>query len=272
MQTPNGQPTTPTIGPLRITKRELEAASTPPPTGTLSSSTRAQLSGPSSAQHPAPSSSPPIQGSPYPDNRLRQQAVDGQQVYTPLPEKERTRRSEPQAGIGERRRMSSGTRLPFQPSISPRPRFDGGDPNRPSVTGYAGVPRTEPATDPLMQDHQSTAAAVEVGSSMADPPRQHKAYRADNYPLNPMATTSSHASATSLDYRRQESPASEHGSSIRPGAAESLDIPNLRGVSRLDSTASTSTTRASRGSPPPLKHPWRQIRTTIFRLSFLPQV
>jgi hypothetical protein len=230
-----------TIAPLRINK----PTSPPPRTGSGQSADGAYR--PPAVNPPYPVSSPPPTG-PLPYPTQQQQANAGR--YTPLSDRERNgKNSTPEEG---RRRRSSTT----QPSGSPRTKFSANDPNRPTVAGYSHPPAQglglserrgntpKPLPDspgPDTPDKEGLfAKPVRAGTAPVGGPIQPQGLSED--PLNPYP-----------QYHQQYWPPSggAAGSSKGPG----LNIPNPGGINRLSSTASTSTTKAQRGSPPPPETP-----------------
>lgn len=245
-------PDTPTIGPLRINKREsntpapLTSTSPPPRVGSAASATDS-FSRPVAAQPPYPvaPTSPPTGPLPYPDEKYRQR------TYTPVSEAERSSKNATPEESGRRR--SSAT----QPSGSPRTRFDASDPNRPTLSGYAQPPAAQtsrlaerrgnapkplpespgpdtPDKDGLFQKQPYRTGASSAAGGSSQPPGEPAA--ANPYP----------------EFHQQYWPPS---SSTGPDIGPSLKIPNPAGINRLSSTASNATTKAQRGSPPPPETP-----------------
>ncbi|HEX3642476.1 MAG TPA: hypothetical protein VHV10_14385, partial [Ktedonobacteraceae bacterium] len=114
--------------------------------------------------------------------------------------------------------------MPFGSGGSPRPHFSANDPNRPTAA-YGHVPVRVGASSPA---HSSSSA--ESGRKPADSSNQ--------YP----------------DYQQQQWPAPSSGSAAAKPVNASLK-PATAVMSRMDSTASVMTTRATRGSPPPPETP-----------------
>jgi hypothetical protein len=223
-------PETPTVGPLRINKRESSipgpSTSPPPRAGSATSSTG---SGPRPAvnqlPYPVPPTNPPTGPLPYPDDRYRT-----------------SKNSTPEDG---RRRRSSAT----APSGSPRTKFDASDPNRPTVSGYAQLPTAQSSklgerrgnTPKPLPDSPGPQTPDKEGLFQKQPQRPAGGL-AEQQPSNPFP-----------DYHQQYWPPSS--ASADSSKAPGLKIPNPGGINRLSSTASTSTTKAQRGSPPPPETP-----------------
>lgn len=156
---------------------------------------------------------------PYPDDRVRplQSAAGAQRIGTPEVD-----------STGLRRQSST------------RAKFGASDPNRPTISGYAGTP--PPSLTPGFQGNK-TKSAPEV-------PAKEKADDDDGLfqksPPNPTipAVPVGDAGIAQSTYQQY----------YPPPTAATLQPPSA-GVNRLSSTASTSTTRAQRGSPPPPETP-----------------
>jgi hypothetical protein len=201
------EPKTPTVGPLRINKVN-SSASTTSSTSTPSrtSSEEAEVHG----RHASP---------PYPDGRFRPTpvAADAQRQATPEV-------------------TSSGLRR----QLSTRTKFGATDPNRPTISGYAGTPPS--SLTPGFRGDMSKLVPEVPAKERLDNNEDHGLFQKSG--LKPAVPVGDEGIAQST-YQQYYPP---------PGVA-SLQPPTSAGVNRLSSTASTSTTRAQRGSPPPPETP-----------------
>lgn len=221
----------PTIEPLRIYKRDSrspESDSQHPP----STHSAAFALPPGASSSPAPL--------PYPDDRQR---------FQPRPADNRKL-------TGEQGRVS-----PAYPSASP-PRIGLADPTRPGGSEYPSALRPR-------GDAQSSSRLAErranVPKPLPDSPGPEAPDKEGLFQRLPQRDRKSSAEDTRKrsqaevnpypDYYQQYWPppgGSTSGDSAPPGG---LNVPNPAGVNRLSSTASTSTTKAQRGSPPPPETP-----------------
>jgi hypothetical protein len=171
---------------------------------------------PPSSFQGASTSNPPVAPLPYPDDRPRPVGGGSYAAQYPPPT------STPEGG---RRRGDSNT-MPFGTGSSPRTHFSANDPNRPTVAGYGHAPpRVGTASPAQSNDSRDSGRKASEGAPTA---------------------------ASYGDYQKQSWPAPSSGSAT-PQAVSSLKTGS--GLSRLDSTASIMTTRATRGSPPPPETP-----------------
>lgn len=265
LRQPAHEPATPTVGPLRINKAGATAASPPPGANIASTQNKGMYRSPPTQLFPLPHSSPipapsaPLGPLPYPDDRLRQQAAAGRHVHTPLSEAGASpRNGTPEQG---QRRRSSAT----QPSGSPRVRFEANDPNRPTVSGYGyALPGQDgrPTSPQLFgtPGRQANAPKPLPDSPAPEIPEKEGLFqRAPQQPAVPQPTAEPAPRPAQddtnpfPDYHQQYWPP-PITTSVKSSTAN-LRIPNPSGVNRLSSTASTSTTRAQRGSPPPPETP-----------------
>ncbi|KAF2108942.1 hypothetical protein BDV96DRAFT_652183 [Lophiotrema nucula] len=238
---PSDAPATPTVGPLRIQKRE-SATSPPPRTDSAGSSKGPVFSRPPPMPtFPAPPTAPPTAPLPYPDDRPSKTTPLSSGRYTPLSDSSDRRGTPPQEG---RRRGSSSAQAPSPNSN--RARFDANDPNRPTVSGYGQVTgRPDGSIQPSrLAERRGTAPKPLPESPGPDTPDKEGLFakapqRKGSPDPNPFP-----------EYHQQYWPPPEVPKPSEP----SLKIPNP-GINRLSSTASTSTTRAQRGSPPPPETP-----------------
>ncbi|KAG9550519.1 hypothetical protein KCU79_g13802, partial [Aureobasidium melanogenum] len=206
------EPETPTVGPLRIHKVN-HSTSTTSTTSTPSrtSSEGAEVNGTSQTRRASP---------PYPDDHFRplHAAAGAQRLGTP------------EVNSSGMRRQSST-----------RAKFGASDPNRPTVSGYAGTP--PPSLTPgIAGDRNKLAPEVPGKEEVND----------DDDGLFQKPPPKSTAPAVPVgDEGIAQSTYQQY---YPPPAPATLQPPNA-GVNRLSSTASTSTTRAQRGSPPPPETP-----------------
>ncbi|KAH0402620.1 hypothetical protein KCU89_g2962, partial [Aureobasidium melanogenum] len=206
------EPETPTVGPLRIHKVN-HSTSTTSTTSTPSrtSSEEAEVDGTSQTRRASP---------PYPDDHFRplHAAAGAQHLETP------------EVNSSGMRRQSST-----------RAKFGASDPNRPTVSGYAGTP--PPSLTP--------GIAVESNKLAPEVPGKEEVNDDDDglFQKPPPKST-----APAVPVGDEGIAQSTYQQYYPPPAAATLQPPNA-GVNRLSSTASTSTTRAQRGSPPPPETP-----------------
>lgn len=245
-------PETPTVGPLRINKRD-NAASPPPRAGSAGSLNEGLSHPPPVPNFPAPASTPPAGPLPYPDDGPRPQPAAARRVYTPLSERERTSRNNTPEQDGHRR-PSGG---------SPRTRFDANDPHRPTVSGYAYAPY--PADEGRAGSSQGRPTDKRQGTPKPLPasPGPETPDKEDLFQKAPKRAGPQPQDATQRPVGVEPNPYPEYHqqywppppTTASPPQNQALRIPNPAGVNRLSSTASTSTTRAQRGSPPPPETP-----------------
>lgn len=241
------EPDTPTVGPLRINKNR-----TPSPPS-RSSSTEAAVDG-----NPYPSPVNP----PYPDDRPRQSPRPSQagagadrerDTRTATPDSQASRRNQP--------------RQPYQPAGSSRARFEANDPNRPTLSGYSRTPpaslRPGAPSAPARERKTSTPKPLPESPGPETPEKDDEDLfqRSTSRPSVP-ADAGHVAPSTYQQFFPPPGSSSgssgwESGSGSGSGSGSSgrLQAHDPAGVNRLSSTASTSTTRAQRGSPPPPETP-----------------
>ena len=221
----------PTIEPLRIYKRDSHS---PEP-----SKLRTGL--PQSTAFPLPpgaSSSPaPL---PYPDDRQRTQ----------------TRPTNARKTTDERGRAS-----PAYPSTSP-PRAGSTEPPRAGIPEYPSAlrPRDGRGTP---SDQPSSKLAERRGNlpkPLPESPGPDAPDKDGLFQRAPQRAGASSSGDNRTPSRTEASPYPEYYQQYWPPPGESkppgeLEVPHPGGVNRLSSTASTSTTKAQRGSPPPPETP-----------------
>ena len=241
---------TPTIGPLRINKGS-SGSPAPPRSQSADSDTNPYTVPQLSSAHYPPPSKPPTVPLPYPDTDETPHARSGlpPRQYTPLSERE-GRTGTPE---GEMRRTSSITH-----SGSPRPRFSANDPNRPTVSGYSHSPGPgESSQQPSLADRRGNAPKTLPDSPGPDTPDKEDLFQRPPQRSNqspPQAGYGASGPSQQSGYQQTYYPPPAVPSSSA-GYSGGLHIPNPGGVNRLSSTASTSTTKAQRGSPPPPETP-----------------
>ncbi|KAK7527382.1 uncharacterized protein IWZ02DRAFT_441422 [Phyllosticta citriasiana] len=259
-----GQPSqgadSPTVGPLRIHKRA--SASPPPRVASASSLEQGFAQPPPVPNYPPPTSSPPTGPLPYPDTDKPPfqppSPGPGRRVRTGTPGTERDRPSRnntPQQDAY--RRPSAGS------SSSNRTRFDANDPHKPTIAGYgySGYPA---------DDGRGSSAQTKAGDKprrqgtpkpLPESPGPETPDKEDLYSGPPLPLQNPHQRPVNADsnpypdYHQQYWPPPQASSPPQPTQNQTLRISNPSGVNRLSSTASTSTTRAQRGSPPPPETP-----------------
>ncbi|KAI9674500.1 MAG: hypothetical protein M1817_001838 [Caeruleum heppii] len=245
---PDGDPETPTVEPLRISKRD----STSPPPRTESAS--AQVAGAAPSSRNQTFSPPPTQPLPYPDDRQPASSAGREQstyshrtatpdrhaqsppsthVYSPPPQitAPATSGSAPSAGspdtynsgprFGE---AQNKQRLAERRGNAPKPLPDSPGPELPDKEGLFAKAPQRPGQDAPVSGRGRAPSQPEVNP----------------YP----------------EYHQQYWPPPGGGpSSGQSGPSGGLAAPKPSTVNRLSSTASTSTTKAQRGSPPPPETP-----------------
>ena len=242
----------PTVGPLRIHKRE---STSPEPRATSATGQRVYSPPNNSALPPGASSSPaPL---PYPDDRFPSAQRPIRNQVAPYPE----HFPSAQPGRGS----------PTQ-NTSPPPNAAYADPSRTGIPEYPPSLRPREGRDGRdNQQYQSPSRLAERRGR--DPPRalpdspgpqvpdkeglfQRMPHRTDGAAGGEPSSYASHPPSipsvpTYPDYNKQYYPPPD--ASANPPS--SLQIPNPGSMNRLSSTASTSTTKAQRGSPPPPETP-----------------
>ncbi|KAF2237593.1 hypothetical protein EV356DRAFT_461899 [Viridothelium virens] len=243
---------TPTVGPLRINKGS-SGSPAPPRSGSADSETNPYTAPQQpGAYYPPPVSKPPTVPLPYPDNNETPHARAGPpRQYTPLSEREGSGRTgTPESSV---RRTSSTTH-----SDSPRPRFSANDPNRPTVSGYSHSPvYGETSQQPSLAERRGNAPKPLPDSPGPEAPDKEDLFQRPpqrNNQSPPQAGYGAPASGQPGNFQQTYYPPPA-ASSSNAGYGGGLSIPNPGGVNRLSSTASTSTTKAQRGSPPPPETP-----------------
>ena len=234
-------PDSPTIGPLRIHKRESrESVPKSPPLESASRPGPQFSRPPPMPSYPAPPTNAPTAPLPYP-------ADDGPPTgYTPLSQRERADKNVTPLEAGRRRRSSTA-------SSSPRPRYDAHDPNRPTLSGYG--PHTVRANDgyemPAQASHSPQPPRT-TPKPLPDSPGPETPDKKGLYERRPQRRGTS-SSNPYPEYHQQYWPPPKQAPAEPSDSA--LGVPSSSGVNRLASTASVSTTRAQRGSPPPPETP-----------------
>ena len=243
----------PTVEPLRIHKRE--SASPEPPRAGSAASQRGGFSNPTTFPLPpgASSSAAPL---PYPDDRQQ-------------PHQRPTNTRPNQPAYGDNGRMASpepGRASPaYNSSSSPRS-AGSADSGRQPGGGYPSALKSRGGRDGQQQSASSLAERRgNIPRPLPDSPGPDFPDKDGLFQRMPMRNGASELPATSdaqkapqaelnpfPDYHQQYWPPPAGASSADPG---NLSIPEQPSVNRFSSTASTSTTRAQRGSPPPPETP-----------------
>jgi hypothetical protein len=251
---PSDTPETPTVGPLRIQKGR-DGMSPPPRTDSAGSSNQPAFSRPPPMpSFPAPPTAPPTAPLPYPSDARPPRR------FTPLSERERPAKNATPPEAEARRRGSnsnSNATGPSPTSPSQRTRFEAGDPNRPTVSGY-GARNPDGSIQPSrLAERRGTAP-----KPLPDSPGPEAPDKEGLFQLPPKRKGSEPAVNPFPEYHQQywpppnaNIPSASSSQPLQPGLKAELTIPNPGGVNRLSSTASTSTVRAQRGSPPPPETP-----------------
>ncbi|KAF2242589.1 hypothetical protein BU26DRAFT_570664 [Trematosphaeria pertusa] len=256
---PSDTPETPTVGPLRIQKRESASKSPPPRTDSAGSSNQPAFSrpppmptfpAPPTTAFPAPPTHPPTAPLPYPDDRPPKQHTLVQGRYTPLSERERATKNATPPELDGRRRGSSSATGPSPSSPGSRARFDAHDPNRPSVAGYGGPGR---ASDGSIQPSKLAERRGTAPKPLPESPGPETPDKEGLFQRPPQREGGPDANPFPAYHQQYWPPPANSAGPKSPEPA--LQIPNPGGINRLSSTASTSTTKAQRGSPPPPETP-----------------
>jgi len=240
---------TPTVGPLRIQKGR-DGMSPPPRTDSAGSSNQQPAF---SRPPPMPSFAAPPTSLPYPDDRPSKQQQQQQSQgpllgsgrYTPLNERERaTKNATPPETLG-----------PSPTSPGSRARFEASDPNRPTVGGYGSRNADGSIQPSRLAERRGTAPKLLPESPGPETPDKEGLFQKAPSRNDSEPTVNNPFPAYHQQYWPPPNANTAAGASSPGPAQPGLKIPNPGGVSRLDSTASTSTVRAQRGSPPPPETP-----------------
>ncbi|KAI9697577.1 MAG: hypothetical protein M1836_004527 [Candelina mexicana] len=261
IQRPNTDPETPTIEPLRINKRD--STSPPPRTGSALSQQNGLVQPTRKQTFPLPpGSSPSPAPLPYPDERPRPQQRPSTDRTYQLPSSDRQR-----AAIPEQQRIGS----PAYPGTSSPPPL-ATTANRPPGVGYPDQTGSRPEENGEGQGQSQPSRLAErrgnapkslSGSPGPELPDNDGLFakppqRAGEPQAHPPSDSHRRPSQAELnpypDYHQQYWPPPA-GHSEGATQAGGLAAPTPSSVNRLSSTASTSTTRAQRGSPPPPETP-----------------
>ena len=246
LRRPSAEPETPTVGPLRIQKRD---SASPPPQGGKSTNNRFDNfpQPPKSQPYQIPAKATSSTPLPYPSDPLPAKPSQFRPPY-PLdtdqdsqPNRERDRRG------------SSGAHS----NTSQRTKFEANDPNRPTLAGYA---RDQHPSHSRTEHRSGTPNSVH-SSQTPDTPGSEDLFQKlprtlasdgknENQKHNPQSEVNPYP-----DYHQQYWPPSGTSSAAQKVNNPGLKIPSPQGVNRISSTASTSTTKAQRGSPPPPETP-----------------
>ncbi|KAI9795908.1 MAG: hypothetical protein M1833_006635 [Piccolia ochrophora] len=252
---PSPEPETPTVGPLRINKREsLSSVSPPPRAGSAASQQSSSGLRPSNSN---PISAPPVGASsvanplPYPDDRPAPSASQAQLPPDGRPGASSTGQpswksnvagASSRHGPGDTGRHGSGSSDIQAHSVRL------GESQKPSKLaerrGYAPKPLPDSPGPETPEKEGLFAKTPHRAGEAPPPPREHKRQDSEAA-VNPYP-----------DYHQQYWPPPASASSSSNAASNSnLAAPQASTLNRLSSTASTSTTKAQRGSPPPPETP-----------------
>ncbi|KAF2717875.1 hypothetical protein K431DRAFT_288122 [Polychaeton citri CBS 116435] len=259
-----------TPAPLRINKTGSPLSQTGSVTSDEPRQQWAAYNVPQSSAHMmygAPTSPPPMGPLPYPDVAARRRETPTSSAAGSGFRKPPSRTGTPQDreerasdAIERRRRqsMTSDASTGSRPGHKQRPHFNANDPNRPSISGYGG--QSPPGSS--ISDRRGTPAKSLFPESPGGPEPPEKDDEEGLFQLRPQAKAPADPAAAQAIYQQQQQQyyppplgATPTAPASTPQHSSQLYIPNPAGVNRLDSTASTSTTRASRGSPPPPETP-----------------
>ena len=218
-------PGSPTVGPLRIHR----AHSPQSTSSSRAASAQNDYDEYDDYQQP-PRSKPPVQTQPpYPDDRPR------------VASRQDTSRRE-MSSAEQSRSQNMGAEANGRRAGTPQTRFKFGadDPNRPSLSGHSH-PQISTTSRPVDDSDRTPKPLPESpGPETPDKDEEGPAYP-----------------RTGRDASHSPTPYPEYEGPPRPvdTTASQLHVPDVNSVNRLASTASVSTTRASRGSPPPPETP-----------------
>ena len=221
----------PTIEPLRIYKRDSRSPDSDNQHPAHANSTAFALP-PGASSSPAPL--------PYPDDRQR---------FQPRPANNRRTTDE------------QGRVSPAVPSASP-PRVGFQDPARPGVSEYPSAlrPRGDAQSSSRLAERRGNIPKPLPDSPGPEAPDKEGLFQRlpqrDRTSSGEDARKPSQAEVNPYpDYYQQYWPPPGGSTSSDSVPSGALNVPNPAGVNRLSSTASTSTTKAQRGSPPPPETP-----------------
>ncbi|KAF2757041.1 hypothetical protein EJ05DRAFT_466338 [Pseudovirgaria hyperparasitica] len=232
----SNDPETPTVGPLRIQKKDNSPVSPAQRTGSADSASAAY--GRAAQQAFPPPTKAPTAPLPYPDDRPA-----ARPVYSPM-SSERERSSKNPTAVESGRRRSNTSQTSGSPST--RVKFDANDPNRPTLSGYA---QQQAAPKQSLGERRGTAPKPLPQSPGPETPDKEDLFQ--KAPRPPGVPGDAANANPYPEYHQQYWPPPNGGGSKGSG----LKIPNPGGVNRLSSTASNATTKAQRGSPPPPETP-----------------
>jgi len=221
-------PDSPTVEPLRIHKRD-------------SRSPESRYPRPGESQQPifplSPGASSPPAPLPYPDDRPpRQQRPAATRFDSGQGRASPPYRTSPHSNEPIRSNVPE-----YPPSLRPREGRDA--PSNPSSSRLAerrgNIPKPLPdSPGPEAPDKEGLFQAMPIRDEASDSARKPEQSDTNPYPI----------------YYQQYWPPPGESSSSSTTPADGLHVPNP-GVNRLSSSASTSTTKAQRGSPPPPETP-----------------
>lgn len=247
----------PTVGPLRINKRE---SASPEPRATSAAGQKLSYPTPNTYVLPPGASSSPAP-LPYPDDRQQHFGSNrpGHLLYSDRFEPAEQGRTSPVYSSSSSAHSAaadpSRAGIPEYPSAL-RPR-DGREGQ--SQSGHEG--QQQHTTSRLAERRGNIPKPLPDSPGPETPDKEGLFQRLPHRTGSPAANISSQphqpynsAGDSYPDYRQQYYPP-PGAASAGPAASGGLHVPNPGSVNRLSSTASTSTTRAQRGSPPPPETP-----------------
>ena len=203
---------------------------------------------PNSQSYQMPQSRPLAGPLPYPDDTPQAKQSHSRPPYP-------TGSDQPRVSSPEQHGRSSSNGA--SNSTSHRAKFDAADPNRPTLVGYA---RDQHPAHTQTENRSGTPTSV-AGSQSPETPgseglfqKRPRGRRGDSNHDNDKRPSQPEINPYP-DYHQQYWPPSTTNAQAQKPNDPGLRIPSPQGVNRLSSTASTSTTKAQRGSPPPPETP-----------------
>ena len=244
----------PIIEPLRIQKRHSNASSTMSATIGLQQQPQ-QYAPPSGNSYPMPSL-PTMPGLPYPDDRARQEQMQAQAARTNGTQSPYQYPDPRRVGSPQQNRGNSASPL------DPTQRVGSAGSGRAAIPGLPSLPAELQAGQPTLAERRGTNAPKPLPDSPGPEPVdkedglfQRPFKRANTFERANMPQMPQSAPSTQTTFPKPDSfPAPTVGNAAQAAFAR-LNIRDPNKIGRIDSTASTSTTKATRGSPPPPESP-----------------